>query len=150
MLRCLMSLLVIIYHIVLHEYSYAEPTIGVSRTPSLDTNTFLRAPVYLDNLLRKPLRPLFLAPRAGDLVRDQAVEDDCRRDVDAVLPAKLDYENVTAFVRDISDLGPCEQLTRVLEVVCDSDAAIGRGLERQGVKEGSLLVLSYDRGRELR
>lgn len=44
----------------------------------------------LSDLLGKPFCPLFLAPRARNLVRDKAVEYYSGRNMDAVLSAELD------------------------------------------------------------
>ena len=42
------------------------------------------------DLLLQELRPLLLSPGARDLIRDEAIEQNCRRDMDTVLPTELD------------------------------------------------------------
>lgn len=44
----------------------------------------------LDDFLSEKLGPLLLAPGAGNFVRDETIEENGGRDVDAVLPAELD------------------------------------------------------------
>lgn len=47
--------------------------------------------IHSDNLLGKPFCPLFLAPRARNLVGNKAVEYNSGRDMDAVLSAEFDW-----------------------------------------------------------
>ena len=50
----------------------------------------------LDNLLGQEIRPFLLAPGTGDLAGDEPVQQDGRRDMDAVLPAVLDCDRTVS------------------------------------------------------
>ena len=75
-------------------------------------------------LLCEPFCPLLLPPRARNLGYNDAVEKDGRRDVDAVLPAELDYNSIRWVTRFTTEEE--RKLTGIFQVVSYSDTSVWR------------------------